>query len=164
MVGHPYLIGKVRLALLAQQEKLMSSERRLRLARSFSERFRDGWRLLLIQQRRPVEQQTDRAGLGSGGSHRHKSLAVDLAGIDTQALDISFLISYANGLPDTRIRREFQCFRSKWPEKPAFVSKIFAAVARFSDYQLSQIILSLVYPIILGLDRMVAPRITQMPS
>ena len=65
---------------------------------------------------------------------------------------------------ETRIRREFQCFRSKWPEKPAFVSKIFAAVARFSDYQLSQIILSLVYPIILGLDRMVAPRITQMPS
>jgi hypothetical protein len=24
----------------------------------------------------------------------------------------------------TRIRREFQCFRSKWPEKPVFVSKI----------------------------------------
>jgi hypothetical protein len=33
----------------------------------------------------------------------------------------------------TRIRREFQCFRSKWPERPAFVSKIFAAVARFSQ-------------------------------
>jgi hypothetical protein len=33
----------------------------------------------------------------------------------------------------TRIRREFQCFRSKWPEKPVFVSKIFAAVARFSQ-------------------------------
>src|SRR5260370_4719983 len=31
----------------------------------------------------------------------------------------------------TRIRREFQCFRSKRPEKPAFVSKIFAAVADF---------------------------------
>jgi hypothetical protein len=46
VVGHPYLIGKVRLALLAQQEKLMSFERRLRLARSLSERFRDGWRRL----------------------------------------------------------------------------------------------------------------------
>src|SRR6266446_3037618 len=32
----------------------------------------------------------------------------------------------------TWIRREFQCFRSKSAEKPAFVSKIFAAVARFS--------------------------------
>jgi hypothetical protein len=33
----------------------------------------------------------------------------------------------------TRIRREFQCFRSKGPEKPVFVSKIFAALARFSQ-------------------------------
>ena len=37
----PYLIGKVRLALFAQQEKLMSLEKCLRFARSFSERFRD---------------------------------------------------------------------------------------------------------------------------
>ncbi len=35
--------------------------------------------------------------------------------------------------PNTWIRREFQCFRSKSAEKPAFVSKIFAAVARFSQ-------------------------------
>ncbi len=42
---------------------------------------------------------------------------------------------WIDGVPCTltRIRREFQCFRSKWPEKPAFVSKIFAAVARFSQ-------------------------------
>jgi hypothetical protein len=30
-----------------------------------------------------------------------RDMTDDLAGIDTQALDISFLISYANGLPDT---------------------------------------------------------------
>jgi hypothetical protein len=35
--------------------------------------------------------------------------------------------------PDTRIRREFHYFRSKLPEKTVFVSKTFAAVARFSQ-------------------------------
>jgi hypothetical protein len=38
-----------------------------------------------------------------------------------------------DGVHITRIRREFQCFRSKWPEKPAFASEIFAAVAQFSQ-------------------------------
>ena len=33
----------------------------------------------------------------------------------------------------TRIRREFHYFRSKLPEKTVFVSKTFAAVARFSQ-------------------------------
>ena len=76
VVCHSYLIGKVRLALLAQQEKLMSSERRLRSrGRSQNDFGMDGDGLL-IQQRRPVEQQTDRTGFGSGGRHRHKSLAV----------------------------------------------------------------------------------------
>src|SRR5260370_24247619 len=37
----------------------------------------------------------------------------------------------------TRIRREFQCFRSKRPEKPAFVSTIFAAVADFNKRSFS---------------------------
>jgi hypothetical protein len=38
---------------------------------------------------------------------------------------------FPHSLTITRIRREFQCFRSKRPEKPAFVYKIFAAVADF---------------------------------
>jgi hypothetical protein len=33
----------------------------------------------------------------------------------------------------TWIRREFHYFRSKLPEKAAFVAKIFAAVAHFSQ-------------------------------
>jgi len=34
---------------------------------------------------------------------------------------------------DTRIRREFDCFPSKVAENPAFFSKVFSSVARFSQ-------------------------------
>jgi hypothetical protein len=53
--------------------------------------------------------------------------------LELRVLSFMLTVREKEDIINTRIRREFQCFRSKRTEKPAFVSKIFAAVADFSQ-------------------------------
>jgi hypothetical protein len=59
---------------------------------------------------------------------------IDLWGDYQVSLRLEFeAVSLPLTVLTTRIRREFHYFRSKLPEKTVFVSKTFAAVARFSQ-------------------------------
>jgi hypothetical protein len=71
-------------------------------------------------------------------SHREQNLwlAVTFRGPTLPLVEITIRRRHGRltrSSPITRIRCEFQSFHAKWPEKPAFVSKMFAAVAQFSQ-------------------------------
>jgi len=82
------------------------------------------WRQSLLENKRTVTLEVESFPVRSTAKRKLKQIDFQFDGKDLRGLEQN---------PNTWIRREFHSFPSKVAENPAFVSRMFASVARFSQ-------------------------------